>query len=156
MSRKKQRSAKQQAQSAGNLAQINGPNKENQPPKTHLVPASALEAVLKRYDHERKRGDDYKRRLNNEHRKHGWAVAQNDKLQADAAVSKSKLKEVVGILADTDTKLAKACSELTCIQESVKSLKKEKVALKKLKQYVPARIALAVNKEMAKAANVTL
>ena len=115
MSRKKQRSAKQQAQSAGNLAQINGPNKENQPPKTHLVPASALEAVLKHYDHERKRGDDYKRRLNNEHRKHGRAVAQSDKLQADAAASKSKLKEVVGILADTDTKLAKACSELTCI-----------------------------------------
>ena len=123
------------------------------------MPASALEAVLKRYDHERKCGDDYKQRLNNEHRKHGRAVAQNDKLQADAAASKSKLKEVVGILADTDTKLAKACSKLTCIQESVKSLKKEKVALKKLKQHVPAQIALAVNKETpkaAKAANVTL
>ena len=83
-------------------------------------------------------------------------MVQNEKLQADAAVLKSKLKEVAGTLADTSNKLAKTCDKLTCIQESVKSLKKEKVALKKQNQCVPAQIALAVKKETVKAIKVTL
>lgn len=118
--------------------------------------ASALKAVLELTNLEWKHGDSYKRWFNNEHRKQGCAVVQNEKLQADAAVLKSKLKEVAGTLADTSNKLAKTCDKLTCIQESVKSLKKEKVALKKQNQCVPAQIALAVKKETVKAIKVTL
>lgn len=87
-------------------------------------------------------------------------MVQKEKLQADAAASKSKLKEVAGTLADTSSKLAETHDELTGIQNSVKSLKKEKIALKKQitkqKQRVPARIALAVKKDTAKAVKVTL
>ena len=83
-------------------------------------------------------------------------MVQSEKLQANAAASKSKLKEVAGMLADMNNKLAETHDELTCIQDSVKSLKKEKVALKKQKQCVPAQIALSVKKETVKAVKVTL
>jgi hypothetical protein len=80
MSRKKQRSLKQQAQSAQNLTQINAPGKENVIPKESLVPSSSLAAVIRLKEVERERGDDYKRRLNNEHRKERRSKAQIERL----------------------------------------------------------------------------
>lgn len=155
MSRKKQRSLKQQAQSAQNLTQINAPGKENVIPKESLVPSSSLAAVIHLKEVERGWGDDYKRRLNNEHRKERRSKAQIERLRSEVVSSKTKLKEVAGDLADAHDKLDEVQKGFDQLKECNNTLKHEKAALKKQKQRVPTRIALAV-KETTKVTTCSL
>lgn len=156
MSRKKQRSLKQQAQSAQNLTQINAPGKENVIPKESLVPSSSLAAVIHLKEVEREQGDDYKRRLNNEHRKERRSKAQIERLRSEVVSSKTKLKEVAGDLADAHDELDEVQKGFDQLKECNNTLKHEKAALKKQKQRVPTRIALAVKKETTKVTTCSL
>lgn len=154
MAQKKQRSLLQEAQSTGNLVTRNLSRKENVPPSDYLVPASALITAEEHIKHEHERGDSYKRRMNNEHRKGLRAKAQNEKVKSSLTSTKAELRTIKAECNETHAELKDTHEELNQVIERNQELKKNKDAFRKHKARAPARITLAANKGAKKAGTV--
>ena len=146
MGRKKQRSTLQMAQAARNMAQIHATDKENIPPT--VLASSLVEARLETHA-QRLRGDEFKRKYNNEHRKQVRSQGAKAALQSKIKDAQIELSAAQNELEETQGQLAKIL-----VRKSV--LEKEKDALRKRKDRAPAIKAHAVEKAAEKAKTIHL
>jgi hypothetical protein len=137
MGHQKARSRLQQAQAAYNLAIINKENAlHHQPPPEKYVLASFLHAAVQSTHAEHLRGNDYKCRYNNEHRKKLRSKLRIETLQTSLGVE----HENSDIL-----------EELQDIQQKNIELVQNKDAIRKRKERAPAQTAFAVKKSILRA-----
>lgn len=142
MPKKGRRTPAQRAQSAQNLDKIHSARKENISPTTSLV-KSELTIAFQRVEKEKSRGDDYKRRNNNEHRKQVRSEGVVRKLKAMAA-------EQTKAAASAEAQLELVKSECDTLAKKGAILEEKNIVLKKQKETLrKARERAAGKKEAA-------
>jgi len=148
MAPKKQRSLLQKAHTAFNLAKMCacGNNKENLPP---TVLASSLVEARSEIETQRLRGNEFKRKYNNEHRKQVQSQDAKATLRSSVQNSQMELAATQKELEDTQGQLAKALEPKTMLE-------KMKDALRKRKDRAPAIKARAVEKAVENAKTIRL